>query len=176
MTLKFTIHATAMTFVACLLAGTATMALAEEEHAHAAAPATDMHAEHMHSGSGAMIANMQLDHGRKWATDAPLRAGMAAIRTAFEGDHLAIHAGTETDAQYDALADRIEQAVQGIVANCHLTPAADANLHYAIADLTRGVSVMRGKDAARSRENGAALVHGALLAYAKYFDDPAAAE
>lgn len=50
--------------------------------------------------------------------------------------------------------------------------AADANLHYVIADLLQGVSLMRGTDPARSRHDGAALVHGALLAYGKYFDDP----
>lgn len=176
MTLKSAIRATTLTMVACVLTGIAARVLAGEEHAHAAAPATDMHAGHLHSASAAMIANMQLDDGRKWPTDAPLRTGMAAIRTAFEGDHAAIHAGTETDAQYEALATRIEQEVQGIIANFHLPPAADATLHHAIADLTRGIGIMRGKDPARECHEGAALVHGALLAYAKYFDDPSATE
>jgi hypothetical protein len=31
---------------------------------------------------------------------------------------------------------------------------------------------MRGKEPARTRHDGAALVHGALIAYGKYFDDP----
>jgi hypothetical protein len=31
---------------------------------------------------------------------------------------------------------------------------------------------MRGQDPARTRHDGAALVHGALIAYGKYFDDP----
>lgn len=175
MNLPSAIRATARTALSMLLVALATQTMAQTEHAHTSPPAADDHAAHAHSQSGAMIANMQLDHGRKWATDAPLRAGMAAIRTAFEDDHLAIHAGTETDAQYEALAGRIEREVHGIIANCHLPPAADATLRYAIADLTQGVGIMRGKDPTRSRHEGAALVHGALLAYAKYFDDPAAA-
>jgi len=93
-------------------------------------------------------------------------------QAAFDADHPAIHAGKETDAQYAALAGKIEAQVQGIVANCKLAPAADANLHYVIADLLQGVSLMRGEDAKRSRHDGAALVHGALLSYPKYFDDP----
>jgi hypothetical protein len=78
----------------------------------------------------------------------------------------------ETDAQYAALADRIEAQVNSIVANCHLPAAADANLHYVIADLSGGVARMRGQDPARTRLDGAALVHGALIAYGKYFEDP----
>lgn len=139
-----------------------------------ATPARAQHAEHEHahdSGSAA-IGNLELDGGHKWATDESLRTGMAGIHAAFEADHPAIHAGTETDAQYAALAGRIEMQVNAIVANCKLPPAADANLHYVIADLLQGVSLMRGQDAQRSRHDGAALVHGALRAYGQFFDDP----
>jgi hypothetical protein len=118
------------------------------------------------------VASIELDAGRRWATDASLRAGMAGIRAAFDADHPAIHDGKQTDAQYEALATRIESQVNSIVANCRLPPQADANLHYLIADLSQGVSLMRGQDPARSRHDGAALVHGALGAYGKYFDDP----
>ena len=100
--------------------------------------------EHEHESGAAAVASIKLDAGRKWATDA----------------------------QYDALADRIESQVDSIVANCRLPPEADANLHYVIADLSQGVSLMRGQYPVRSRHDGAALVHGALLAYGRYFDDP----
>jgi hypothetical protein len=134
-----------------------------------AAGAQQMH-QHMHGGGS--VSQLQLDDGRKWSTDASLRSGMAEIRRAFDADHPAIHAGKETDAQYDALAARIEAQVNDIVRNCKLPPAADANLHYVVADLLQGVSLMRGTDPARSRHDGAALVHGALIAYGRYFDDP----
>ena len=135
-------------------------ALAQEAHSHT------------HGLTGAAVAQMTLDQGHKWATDAPLRSGMAAIGTVFDRDHPAIHAGTETDAQYDALAERVQSEVNTIVANCHLPPAADANLHYVIADLLQGAAIMRGQVPGRVRHDGAALVHGALIAYATYFDDP----
>ena len=127
---------------------------------------------HEHQHAGAAVANLELDAGHKWATDASLRSGMAAIRSAFDADHPAIHQGKETDAEYEALAARIESQVNDIVKNCKLPPAADANLHYVIADLLQGVSLMRGKDPARTRHDGAALVHGALNAYGTYFEDP----
>jgi hypothetical protein len=142
--------------------------------AHSAAGADHGADAHMHHGAGGAVAQMTLDQGRKWATDESLRTGMASIRKAFDADHAAIHAGTQTDAQFDALATRIEGEVGAIVKNCHLPPAADANLHYVIADLLQGASLMHGKDQARTRHDGAPLVHGALDAYARFFDDPAA--
>jgi hypothetical protein len=128
--------------------------------------------DHHHDASTAAVANLQLDGTHKWPTDASLRSGMASIRSAFDADHPAIHAGTETDAQYAALAAQIEAQVNRIVADCKLPPAADANLHMVIADLTTGVGLMRGQDPGRTRHDGAALVHGALDAYGEYFDDP----
>ena len=141
----------------------------------APAPAQAQHEHeggHQHGTSSAAIANLRLDGEKKWATDASLRSGMASIHAAFEADHPAIHAGKETDAQYDALAARIDEQVNSIVANCRLPPAADANLHYVVADLMQGVNLMRGGDPQRTRHDGAALVHGALRAYPKFFDDP----
>jgi hypothetical protein len=154
------VYTVAAVVMACTILWPASAARAQAAH------------EHAHAASGAAVTQVQLDDGRKWPTDASLRAGMAEIRKAFDADHPAIHAGKETDKQYDALAARVTTAVDGIVANCRLPPAADANLHYLIADLMQGASLMRGQDPARSRHDGAALVHGALLAYGKYFDDP----
>jgi hypothetical protein len=148
-----------------LLAAFATGASAQQEHQH----------QHMHAMGKGAVAQLQLDAGKKWPTDVSLRQGMASIRAAFDADHPAIHAGTETQAQYEALATRIEKEVNTIVANCKLPAAADAQLHFVIADLLQGVALMRGQDAERSRHDGAAMVHGALNGYAKFFDDPSLA-
>jgi hypothetical protein len=150
----------ALASLALLLAAAPDPARAQHEHQQ----------HEMHGASGA-VGQLQLNNGQKWQTDASLRSGMASIRAAFDANHPAIHAGTQADAQYGALATHIEQQVQSIVANCHLPAAADANLHLVIADLLQGVTVMRGQDPTRSRHDGAALVHGALMAYGQYFDD-----
>jgi hypothetical protein len=131
------------------------------------------HQQHGMHGSGGAVSQLQLKDGQKWQTDASLRSGLASIRTAFDADHPAIHAGKQTDAQYATLATQIDQQVKSIVANCRLPADADASLHLVIADLLQGVSLMRGEDPQRSRHDGAALVHGALNAYGQYFDDPA---
>jgi hypothetical protein len=156
-------HAIRLALIA-MLAACAAPAPALAQHQHEGG--------HQHDTSSAAVANLKLDGEHKWATDASLRSGMASIHAAFEADHPAIHAGKETDAQYDALAARIEAQVNSIVANCKLPPAADANLHYVVADLMQGLNLMRGKDPQRTRHDGAALVHGALRAYPKFFDDP----
>jgi hypothetical protein len=146
--------------VAMVASLTVPQAMAAPEHEH----------EHAHDHGQAAVGQLKLNDGSKWATDAPLRAGMAAIQSAFDADHAAIHAGTATDAHYEALAARIEAEVNSIVANCKLPPEADANLHYVIADLSQGIGLMRGSDPARTRHDGAALVHGALRAYHQFFD------
>lgn len=131
------------------------------------------HQQHQVPASGGAVAQLQLKDGQKWQTDAPLRSSMASIRAVFDADHPAIHAGKQTDAQYATLATHIEQQVKAIVANCRLPADADANLHFVVADLLQGVSLMRGADPQHSRHDGAARVHGALNAYGQYFDDPA---
>jgi hypothetical protein len=136
------------------------------------ASAQHEHQQHQMHGSGGAVAQLQLKDGQKWQTDASLRSGMASIRAAFDADHPAIPAGKQTEAQYATLASQIDQQVKSIIANCRLPAEADANLHFIVADLLQGVSLMRGEDPQRSRHDGAALVHGALKAYGQYFDDP----
>lgn len=159
--------------LAALLAGACVACASQAPQASQAPPAAQVpHAEHAHAAGTAAIANLKLDGTARWQTDAALRNGMAAIHAAFEAEHPAIHDGRQSDAQYEALAGRIGKQVDAIVANCKLPAAADANLHYVIADLLRGASLMRGQDPQRSRHDGAALVHGALRAYGQFFDDP----
>ena len=152
------------------IAGFALLGLASPSHAQ---PAHEHEHGLAHAGESALVAKLELDAGKRWPTDASLRSGMAAIRAAFDADHPAIHAGQQSDAQYEALAGRVETEVNGIVANCKLPPAADAQLHYVVGDLLQGVALMKGADPDKSRHDGAAKVHGALRAYGTYFDDPA---
>lgn len=115
---------------------------------------------------------LQLDHGRKWATDAPLRQGMAAIRDAVRGAPAPLHKGTAPPAQYAALGDRIEAEVGRIVKECKLPPAADAQLHLVIADLVAGASAMKGASDAKAGRAGLVKVNGAVESYARHFDHP----
>ena len=77
--------------------------------------------EHDH---GATEAKLVLNQGKKWPTDAPLRQGMENIRGAVAKNVPAIHAGKATPKQYQALANKVNAEVAGIVQNCKLEPEA----------------------------------------------------
>lgn len=132
----------------------------------AAEPATHQH------GHDAAPAELTLNAGQRWATDAPLRSGMEHIRNALAAALPDIHHNTLSDTRYAALANTVSGEVHGIVANCKLEPQADAQLHLIIADMLQGVEAMAGKRAQSTRQNGAVQVVGALEKYAEFFDHP----
>ena len=123
-----------------------------------------------HSHAADAPAKLALDHGKKWATDAPLRQRMGEIRALMAPQIAPIHAGNVGPAEYAALGAAIEQKVAAIVAECKLPPAADAMLHLIVADLVAGADVMQGKTAGNPAE-GAHQVVTAANAYGRYFND-----
>ncbi|MBV2182549.1 MAG: hypothetical protein KUL86_15125 [Castellaniella sp.] len=122
-------------------------------------------------GSAASTA-LTLDHGQKWATDAPLRQAMGNLAQAVNQSLPAAHAGTLTDAQYDALGTKANQEFAYIVENCKLTPQADAALHVILADMVNGAEVIGGKLAGQPRADGVVRLAQALNRYSEYFDHP----
>ena len=133
-------------------------------------PAMSQTAAHDHGAAAPH--ELTLNQGRKWATDAPLRAGMARIRGLVEPRIGAAHAGKLTPAQYRELATQVETEVGGIVANCKLEPKADAMLHLVIADIGAGTDTMAGKNAAAAPAAGLMQVARAVNRYGSHFDDP----
>ena len=123
-----------------------------------------------HSHAAGTPAELALDQGRKWTTDAPLRQRMGEIRALMAAQIDPIHAGRLTAAEYAALGFAIEQKVAAIVAECKLPPDADAMLHLIVADLVAGADVLQGKAAGNPAE-GAHKVVTAANAYGRYFDD-----
>jgi len=128
-------------------------------------------AEHRHD-HGAAPAKLELNNGKKWETDAPLRRGMENIRNSIDAVHLEIHENKLSAAQYGELAKKVNGEVNGIVAGCKLDPKADAQLHLVIADILTGVEAMEGKSRKMKRQAGALKVGGALEKYGAYFDHP----
>lgn len=104
----------------------------------------------------------------RWATDAPLRAGMRGARdvvAALEhGRHGHLDAG-----QVRRLGAQLAGHVQGIFAECKLAPQADAALHDILLPLLAGARVLAA-DPADVRP--VAPMQRALDAYARGFDDP----
>ena len=125
-----------------------------------------------HEHAAAAPASLSLDHGRKWATDDALRAGMGRIRAIVEPQLGAAHAGKLNPAQYAALATKVETEVGGIVANCKLEPKADAVLHVLIGEIGAGTDAMAGRKAGQAAQQGLVQVATAVNEYARYFDHP----
>ena len=125
-----------------------------------------------HDHNAAAPHEVTLDQGRKWATDAPLRDGMDRIRTLVEPQLADAHAGKLSQAQYTAIAVRIESEVGGIVANCKLEPKADEALHVVIGEIGAGTDAMTGKVAKQRPAQGLVQVANAVNDYAGHFDHP----
>ena len=110
--------------------------------------------DHDHHAAPPAATTAPATPAQRWATDAPLRAGMAGIRTAVEalGHYEMGHMGPEQAAEQAA---GIQAHVRDIIANCKLAPDADAALQADPAKL-EAIAPMRE----------------ALAAYARQFDDP----
>lgn len=122
-------------------------------------------------GHGSASAALQLNAGKKWETDAPLRTAMGEIRQSMASSLRSIHENKMSTKAYDGLAKKIEGAVGNIVATCKLPPAADAQLHIIVGALLAGAEQMAGKVKHAKRVDGAVKVIGALDSYGRYFDD-----
>lgn len=124
---------------------------------------------HDHHGHGP--AQLSLDHGKKWASDAPLRQRMEELRASFAEHAHAIHKGSLPTASYKSLGEKTEAEIAGIVAECKLAPKADAMLHLIIADMLAGADLMTGKTAGQPA-SGAQRVMAALNQYGRHFEHP----
>jgi hypothetical protein len=134
-------------------------------------PATAVADVHKHEHGATEVHKLKLNHGKKWATDEPLRKGMSEIRSLVDAQHGAIHKGRLKPAEYAALGAKIEAQVGYIVQNCKLAPDADANLHVIVEEMLEGVEAMKGEEKESPRA-GAGKVVDALNDYGKHFDHP----
>lgn len=145
----------AAALVAAFALGAGAPTFAADPHQHAAGEPT----------------KLVLDHGKKWATDEPLRKNMTDIRAALAAKEVGIHKGTLTPDDYKALGTTVEAHVATIVAECKLVPAADANLHLVVAELLAAADAMQGR-AKTKPAAGAVQAVRAVNQYGRYFNHP----
>lgn len=141
-----------------MAAGTLALAPAHasSEHAHGHADAAQM---------------LKLDHGRKWASDEPLRDSMTKIRDTIAA-RLPELRNENQPAQFDAIGGEIDKQVANIVQNCKLEPAADEVLHAILAEMMAGNEALQGKDPQVTRMEGVERVVHSLGLYAEHFQHP----
>lgn len=135
--------------------------------------AAELHAapQHHHEDHATAVANtaaLPPPPAQRYATDAPLREGMARVRTAldelrhYEMGHMPADMALERVAT-------IEDATRFMFANCKLAPAADAALHGMLVPLLAGAAELKKdpKDIA-----AVAAMRNAVADFPRYFDYP----
>ena len=123
-------------------------------------------AHHDHAAHAAHDAQVKAP-AQRWATDAPLRAGMRNLREATETlNHYEM--GHLDDVQRDNAVDKIDAAIQDMVAHCTLKPEADAALHGLLATFIAGANAAR---AGKFGKAELAPMQDALAQYPQLFDD-----
>lgn len=132
-----------------------------------AAPASAQSAAHHdHAAHAGHDAKPQVP-AQRWATDAPLRAGMRNLRESTETlNHYEM--GHLDDVQRDNAVEKIDAAIKDMIANCKLKPEADAALHGLLAKFIAGASAAR---AGKFTKAELAPMQEALVLYPQMFDD-----
>lgn len=128
---------------------------AAQEHTHA----------HQHAAHSAAVPATAPAGG--WATDAPLREGMARVHAAIHKLHH--HDGALPAELARAEAREIQSAVSFMFANCKLDADADAALHQILLPLQSGAAELERNPADPAP---IAAMHEAMEAYPRQFDDP----
>lgn len=135
------------------------------------APSVQAAESHDHHHHEAAPAKLQLNQGRKWPTDAPLRQAMSVMRADLAGRLHAIHKGSLAREEYATLGRSVEAQIGAIVSQCKLEPKADAMLHIVIGELGSAADVMQGK----APGDPAAAAHRAVITlndYGRHFAHP----
>lgn len=129
---------------------------------HAAPPAAEHHDHALHVTAPAQAP------AERWATDAPLREGMAQVRAALDElrHHEMGHMGAD-QARERAVA--IEDAIQSMFAHCKLAPQPDAALHAILVPL---LAAAQRLDKDPADKAAVTAMREAVAPYAKQFDDP----
>lgn len=112
---------------------------------------------------------IELDHGRRWATDAPLREGMERVRAAVATARQADAQGRLSTRQAQALAVAVEDSIAFMIQHCRLEPKADSNLHILLGRFSAAVTAVKANPKA---PDGLPQMLEALDLYSHYFAHP----
>lgn len=137
-----------------------------------ALPLSTLAAEAAHHDHGATPTKIELNAGKKWASDESLRTAMGTMQQHISSALPAAHGGKLSAAQYQALGTDLTAQVAYIVQNCKLEPKADAQLHVLIAQLGEGIEAIEGKAGNDHRAEGVVKVAQTLNSYGKHFQHP----
>lgn len=116
-------------------------------------------------------AELQLNDGQKWETDAPLRLAIGKVGHELNARLNDIHHNKLDAAGYAVLALHVNEQVAYMVQNCELEPAADEQLHIVIGRMLLSAQGMQQHNELKEKRQAAVQLVGALDNYATYFVD-----
>ena len=125
---------------------------------------------HHHHGDEDVLTMLVLNDGTKWPVDTVLSEAMLRLRAQLLTHLDDIHHKRFTAPQYQQFAQVLQQEVNYIIANCKLTPEADAQFHLVLAAMMQSQQAMAKDDVVLQRQ-GAVLLLRALQRYPDYFQD-----
>lgn len=160
MTRSLTRLASVLALAACLVRFASAQAQAQPPHDPTA---------HTHGRAGRGAMQLELDHGRPWGTDAPLREGMERIRAAVAQARQADAEGRLNTAQAKTLAGAVQDGIAFMIEHCRLEPKADANLHILLRRLSAAAAAVRADPGA---PDGLPQMLEVLDIYPRYFTHP----
>lgn len=128
-------------------------------------PAWAQHSQHSES-------KIQLDHGKKWATDTALRKGMDEINKIIAPHFSNVQENTSNSELFITMANKIDNQIQFIFKNCKLSPKADAQLHILMVQMLDGVKNMKDSSEISKQRLGFLKIVEAINSYGDHFDHP----
>jgi hypothetical protein len=131
-----------------------TVALAEEHSAH----------------STSSNQEAQLNQGKKWETDKPLRKGMEKISLLAKKNISAIHNEKLTPKAYVELGNEIKAQTDLIFKNCKLPPTADQELHKILFPILNSVTTFTGKGTNKEKHEAFVALLNSLAQYGSHFE------
>jgi hypothetical protein len=136
------------------------------------APLQADQAHHHHAADDDVISMLVLNDGAKWPVDTVLSEVMLRLRAQLLTHLDDIHHKRFTASQYQQFSQVLQQETNHIVANCKLTPEADAQFHLVLAAMMQSQQAMAASELATQRQGAVRLLR-TLQRYPEYFNDDA---
>lgn len=137
-----------------------------------AAPLQADQTPHHHHGDDEVLTMLVLNDGAKWPVDTVLSEAMLRLRAQLLTHLDDIHHKRFTASQYQQFSQMLQQEVNHVVANCKLTPEADAQFHLVLAAMMQSQQAMAASELTTQRQGAVKLLR-ALQRYPEYFNDDA---
>ena len=136
------------------------------------APLQADQAHHHHAADDDVLSMLVLNDGAKWPVDTVLSEVMLRLRAQLLTHLDDIHHKRFTASQYQQFSQVLQQETNHIVANCKLTPEADAQFHLVLAAMMQSQQAMAASELATQRQGAVRLLR-TLQRYPEYFNDDA---